>query len=760
MHAADANAAGRKIFVKQCARCHGPEGQGVKGKFDGPLQGERTLEKLTRYIERNMPDDAPGKCVGANAAAVARYIYDAFYSREARARNHPVRVELARLTNKQYLNAVADLLKHFSGPDPSPGPERGLPATYYNSRNFADKKKAFDRTDATVDFDFGEESPDTEHGTNEFSIQWRGSLIPDETGDCEFVLKTPNGARVWVNDNEEPLIDAWVSSGQLVEHRAKIRLLGSRAYPLRIDFFKFKDKTASISLSWKPPHGAIEVVPNRVLSPSRARPTFVVTTPFPPDDSSLGYERGVSVSQAWDEAATQAALETAAFVAQQLESLARAKSTDTNYTARVHSFCEDFVATAFRRPLTDEQKRFFIASHFKATANVEDAVKRVVVLALKSPRFLYLGMDGKQPDDFDCAARLSFALWDSLPDEDLRKAAARGQMHSREQVAAQAERMLKDPRAHAKMLLFFHHWLQMDRVEPAGKDREAFPGFTPEIIADLRTSLNLFLEEVMWTGSSDYRTLLQADYVYMNRRLANFYGVQLPAPVSSDESDDEEASARAARSRPADPDEFFKARLEGEQRAGVLTHPYLLSAFSYQRLTSPIHRGVFLTRNIVGRSLRPPPMAMNFNDAEFAPNLTMRQKVSQMTRPQACQACHSVINPLGFSLESFDAVGRFRTSENERPIDPVSEYVTDEGEKVRLAGPSDVASFALKSDQAQEAFIQQLFHHVVKQPIEAYGPSALSDLRQTFVNNGFNLRLLLLEISRTACDGLPSQRNP
>src|SRR5215470_9805524 len=113
-----------------------------------------------------MPDDAPGKCTGANAKAVAGYIYSAFYSREARARNHPARVELTRLTNKQYLNTVADLLKHFTGPDPKPSLERGLEATYYNSRNFNDKKKAFDRTDATVDFDFGDESPDAEHGTN------------------------------------------------------------------------------------------------------------------------------------------------------------------------------------------------------------------------------------------------------------------------------------------------------------------------------------------------------------------------------------------------------------------------------------------------------------------------------------------------------------------------------------------------------------------------------------------------------------------
>jgi cytochrome c553 len=752
LQAADTNVTGRKIFLKQCAKCHGPTGEGVKGKFEGPLQGERPLDKLTRYIERNMPDDAPGKCTGANAAAVARYIYDAFYSREARARNHPVRVELVRLTNKQYLNTVADLLKHFTGPDPGPGPERGLSATYYNSRYFEDEKKAFQRVDPTVDFDFGDESPDAEHGTNEFSIQWRGSLLAEETGEYEFILKTPNGVRLWVNDDEEPLIDAWVSSGKDTEHRAAIRLLGNRAYPLRIDFFKFKDKTGSISLEWKPPHGALQTIPNRVLSPAYARPTFVVSTPFPPDDSSVGYERGVAVSQAWDEATTQAALEAAGFVARKLESLAHARQSDTNYAAKVESFCEEFVAVAFRRPLTGEQKSFFVSNQINKAPTLEEAVKRVVLLTLKSPRFLYLGLDGTQPDAYEVASRLSFSLWDSLPDEPLRKAAGRGELKTTDQISRQAQRMLDDPRAHAKMLLFFHHWLQMDRVEPVSKDQDVFPGFTSQIIADLRTSLNLFLEDAAWNGSSDYRTLLQADYIFMNRRLATFYGLggAFTNKLAGDELDDEQGNARAARATPLDPEQFIKVRIEGEQRAGVLTHPYLLSAFSYQTLTSPIHRGVFLTRNIVGRSLRPPPMAMNFNDAEFAPNLTMREKVSQMTKPQACQACHSVINPLGFSLESYDAVGRFRTTENERPINPASDYVTDEGEIVHLAGPTDVANFAMHSDQAQNAFIEQLFHHVVKQPVQAYGADVLSNLRRAFADANFNIRVLLVEIARVA----------
>src|SRR6185436_10931375 len=139
------------------------------------------------------------------------------------------------------------------------------------------------------------------------------------------------------------------------------------------------------------------------------------------------------------------------------------------------------------------------------------------------------------------------------------------------------------------------------------------------------------LDDVVWSESSDYRRLLLEDDLFVNNRLANFYGINTNAQ-----------------------DDFVKVSIEANQRAGVLTHPYLLAAFSYARSSSPIHRGVFLTRNIIGRALKPPPMAMAFRDADFAPTMTMREKVAELTRPQACQSCHSVINPLGFSLEQFD----------------------------------------------------------------------------------------------------------
>jgi hypothetical protein len=748
--AAEKHPAGRDIFRQECSKCHGRKGEGVKGKYEGPLRGERSLEKLTRYIERNMPDDNPGKLATGDAAAVAHYIYETFYSREARVRSSkPPRVELVRLTNLQYLNSVADLFKEFSGKDDPVSKELGLQATYYSSRDFAGDKKSIERVERQVDFDYGGGAPDEKlQGTNGFSMQWRGSIRTDETGDYEFIVKTPNGARLWVNDNVEPLIDAWVASGQITEHKATIRLIGGRVYPIRLNYFKFKEKRAAISLQWKPPHGAQQPVPARNLSPGASTPTLVVGTAFPPDDSSLGYERGVSVSKAWDEATTSAAIEVANYVANNLERLSASKPEDTNRMAKVEAFCTRFVEAAFHRPLTEQQKRIYVRAQFRKPGikaeqpkdkeqkdnELEDAVKRVALLTLKSPRFLYCGLDNMKPDDFEVAARLSYTLWDSIPDQDLRKAAGKKEMHTRDQIERATNRMLVDARVRAKIQGFFHHWLQMDRVENLSKDDKLFPGFTPEIISDLRTSLDIFLEDTMWGSSSnaagdkseaasDYRTLLSADYLFLNNRLAAFYG----------------GSTNAA-------DDYLKLTLGPKERSGVLTHPYLLAAFSYQKLTSPIHRGVFLTRNIVGRSLKPPPMAMTFKDADFAPNLTMRQKVSQLTRGENCQSCHSVINPLGFSLEQYDAVGRLRTSENNQPIDAASDYLTDDGQTIRFTGPRDVAEFAIGSEQAQNAFIQQLFHHLVKQPLQAYGADAMSRLRKSFVASEFNMQKLVVEM--------------
>lgn len=736
---------GRQIYRQLCAQCHGRNGEGVKDEYKDPLHGDWSVEKLTRYIDQSMPDGAPEKCVGADAAAVARYVHQTFYSREARARQKPPRVELARLTNRQYVTTVADLLKSFQDADARPGTERGLRGNYRNRSKGPDAGKAgFERLDPVVDFQFGKGSPFVDPNapkstngvrtTNEFTLSWRGALLAPETGAYEFVIESPNGVRLWINDEEKtPLIDAGVASANVTEHRATRRLLGGRAYPLRLEFQRApRDPSAAIRLLWKPPHGTLEVIPSRHLAPLQVGRTFVVTTPFPADDHSVGYDRGVLVSKAWDDAATQAAIEVANHVTRRLEEFGGGPPDAADRADKLRAFARRFVERAFRRPLTPAQERLHVTLPFKGAPRPEEAVKRVILLALKSPRFLYLGLERAKPDDFEVAARLAYALWDSLPDPELNRLAAQQALATPGTVRAQAQRMLTDPRAHAKMRHFLHQWLQVNHVEDLSKDATLYPGFTPEIISDLRTSLDLFLDDVVWGPGSDYRRLLLEDDFWVNQRLARFYGVG-----------------------PAGSEEFQRVTLNPDQRSGVITHPYLLAAFAYPKSSSPIHRGVFLTRNVVGRALRPPPAAVAFKDADFDPGLTMREKVAELTRPQACQSCHSVINPLGFTLEHFDAVGRFRTREGNRPINAVSDYTTDDGAVVQLRGARDIAEFAVTSEHAHRAFIEQLFHQMVKQPVMAYGADTPAQLQALFVQSGFHIQKLAVEIAtRTALHGV------
>src|SRR5262249_47038177 len=150
--------------------------------------------------------------------------------------------------------------------------------------------------------------------------------------------------------------------------------------------------------------------------------------------------------------------------------------------------------------------------------------------------------------------------------------------------------------------------------------------------------------------------------------------------------------------------------------------PYLMATFAYTEASSPIHRGVFLARSVLGLGLRPPPEAFTPLPEDLHPDLTTRERITLQTKPQACQSCHGVINPLGFTLENFDAVGRYRDQEKGRPINATGGYQTRTGEVLKFAGPRDLARFLASSEEVHEAFVEQMFHHLVRQPVRAYGP--------------------------------------
>ncbi len=287
---------------------------------------------------------------------------------------------------------------------------------------------------------------------------------------------------------------------------------------------------------------------------------------------------------------------------------------------------------AFRRPLTPAQKRLYVDHQFETAPDIDTAVKRVVLLVLKAPWFLYREIDPAPGDktaaSYDVAARMAFSLWDSLPDKELCKAAADGQLHTPRQVGLQLDRMLRDPRCHAKIRDFFLYWLKVERAGELAKDAQAFPGFNQATGSDLRTSLELFLDEIIWSEKSDFRQLLLADHLFLNGRLGPLYGAALPADAMFQKV----SFKPSERLRRVDPSLF-----DGNVR---LSQGEL--ADSSGRLSA---------RNVLGLPLRPPAEAFIPLPAEAHPDLTTRQRVALQTQAQACQTCHSIINPLGFSFE-------------------------------------------------------------------------------------------------------------
>ena len=771
-----ADQTGGQIFRDQCARCHGKSGEGTEDNYPDPLAGDKTVAQLTELIHKSMPDDADSKCSAEDSAKVAAYIYNAFYSADARDRNNPVRLELSRLTVRQQQNALADLIGEFRRPF-DPGAEHGLHAQYFADRRFNPGTRKIDRTDAEVHFQWTNSSPDPKQlDPNEFSAVWEGSVLAPDTGNYEFLVRTEHAVKLFVNNRSQPLIDAWVRSGNDTEHRGELHLVGGRAYPIRLEFsraqqgvakpnkpkHKVKDKNpkdtndkgaknkdakdkqdskdkheepeppepivqTSISLEWKRPNHTFEVIPSRCLFPKVAPEVFVLETRFPPDDRSTGYERATSISKAWDEATTDAAIETAGYVTSHLKSLAGTTADSPANEPRLRIFCTRFAEIAFRRPLSEEQQKFYVRRQFESAPDLLTGIKRSILLVLKSPRFLYREVDGDTTDPYNVAARMSFGMWDSLPDDALLSAAKKGRLTSHDQIVAQLQRMLPNSRTRSKLRDFFLGWLKVSQPRDLSKDPKIYPEFTADVASDLRTSLELSIDDMLTTNSADFRQFLLGDAIYLNGRLAKVYGANLPADAP-----------------------FQKVDFEPKHRAGVLSHPYLLASLAYTNGSSPIHRGVFVSRNVLGRVLRPPAQSVAPLPPEVHAELSTRERVALQTQPEACQGCHGMINPLGFTMEHFDAIGRYRELEHDRPVNATGSYLTQSGKLEHFQGMKDLAEFVATSDESQTAFVKQLFHHTVKQPIFAYGPHRLHDLQQYFTKNDFNIQKLLIEIVATS----------
>ncbi|MBU6174117.1 MAG: DUF1592 domain-containing protein, partial [Planctomycetes bacterium] len=332
----------------------------------------------------------------------------------------------------------------------------------------------------------------------------------------------------------------------------------------------------------------------RNLVPSSGPGVFALQSALPPDDRSYGFDRGIAVSRQWDDSTTSAAIEFAAIAAKELypRYLRNQREKPNENRALLKSFLRETLDVAFRGALDDESASAYVDLQVDKTEDDFEAIKRVLLLGLKSPRFLYPLADARATISQRAANRMTLVLYDSLPsDEWLLKRISKNELVKDWQLREAAKRMVNDYRAQAKIREFFYEWMNLSYKGEITKSQELFPGFDAALLSDLRASLDAFLDEVVTSPSSDFRQLFLADWSYTSDRIAKFYGEAWKPAV-----DGTLGVHRTSRS--------------SETMHGVLTHPYLMSALAYHDATSPIHRGIFLMKYVLGRSLRPPRMLL------------------------------------------------------------------------------------------------------------------------------------------------------
>jgi hypothetical protein len=320
---------------------------------------------------------------------------------------------------------------------------------------------------------------------------------------------------------------------------------------------------------------------------------------------------------------------------------------------------EAFAERAFRHPLTSDERAWLADSWaaLPSAASLALRLETIAELILQAPQFLYLYPEGTPSgavsvlNGHERAERLSYFLWDSLPDAELLAAAKSGQLDTSAGMREQAERMLDHQRARPVLRSFLAEWLELDgaailpSLEETPKSGELFPDFDDTLRQSMRREVEMFMDHVMFEEAGSLAALFSSRRAYVNAPLAELYGVTGPTRES----------------------EWAWVDLDPTQRAGMLTRAGFLAVHATQTATSPIRRGVYMLTEVLCTKLQPPPA--NVNNTPVEPTEggadSVREATQKRTGSPACAGCHVEINELGFAFEHYDAVGRWQDEEAE-----------------------------------------------------------------------------------------------
>ncbi len=322
-----------------------------------------------------------------------------------------------------------------------------------------------------------------------------------------------------------------------------------------------------------------------------------------------------------------------------------------------------YARQAFRRPVSDEEvgRYLIFLEHAKRQGgDVEMAVRMALEAMLVSPSFLFReeptfeqSAGGKSRiSEHALASRLSYFLWSSMPDETLGTLADEGKL--RENLHQEVRRMLASAKSRALIDNFVGQWLQLRDMDAVSPNRRAFGDFDRNLAEDMRRETEKLVEHVI-REDLPIHTLLEADFTFLNERLAKHYGIE---DVKGGE--------------------FRKVSLQGTPRRGLLGHGSILTLTSFPTRTSPVLRGKFVLENILNTPPPPPPPNVDAleTDRREGSDTTLRQQLEQHRSDPNCSSCHALMDPIGFGLENFDGIGRWRDEDRGQPIDASDTLVT------------------------------------------------------------------------------------
>jgi hypothetical protein len=394
-----------------------------------------------------------------------------------------------------------------------------------------------------------------------------------------------------------------------------------------------------------------------------------------------------------------------------------------------------FAVRAFRRPLTvEEQER--LLGLFKSVDAVEQpleaAIKPTLEAVLVSPQFLFRG--DPQPDsgdaravrpvdEFALASRLSYFLWSSMPDDELFAQAA--QRSLRRNLDREVKRMLQDPKARELVRNFAGQWLQLRNLRLVAPDPKQFPAFDDGLRAAMQRETELFFENICRENRSVLE-FIDADYTFVNAKLARFYGID-----------------------GVEGDSFRRVNVDGVQRGGLLTQAAILTLTSNPTRTSPVKRGKWVLENILGSPPPPPPPNVpKLKEGKGVLTGSLRQRLEQHRADPNCALCHERMDPIGFGFENYDAIGAWRDRDGEFQIDASGRLVSGE----TFDGPAELKALLLgarRSDFVQ-FLTRKLLTYALGRGLEYYDTCAVDRTATNLAKDGYRFHTLVLEIVRSA----------